>query len=106
MNQICELHLIKNIVINSYNDYREPPWSESSDEIYSKTTYYWRLMVARLAFVVVFENVIVLMTSMMRLLIPDVPKKLRLQKKQHSYLTNELIMRQEFRISKSLNSRL
>jgi anoctamin-1 len=93
-------------LVNSYADYREPPWAQSPDEVYSRTTYYWRLMVARLAFVVVFENVIVMLTSLMRVLIPDVPKKLRQQKRQHSYLTNELIMRHEFRDIKRLSSRL
>ncbi len=91
------------LLVNSYADYREPPWAISPDEAYSLTSYYWRLMVARLAFVVIFENVIVVLTSSMRLLIPDVPKKLRQQMRQHSYLTNELIMRHEFRDSKGLS---
>ncbi len=59
-------------------------------------------MVARLAFVVVFENVIVMLTSMTRLLIPDVPKEIREQRKQHSYITNELIMKHEFMNSKDI----
>ncbi|CAG2169746.1 unnamed protein product [Oppiella nova] len=80
------------------NSYGQPP--VPSIESAEEDQYFWHLMVARLAFVVLFENVIVLCTSLMRVLIPDVPKELRQQKRQHSYLTNELIMRQEFTISK------
>lgn len=61
-------------------------------------------MVARLAFVVIFENVITTLTALMRWLIPDVPQSLAQQMKQHQYLTNELIMQQEFKRAKELNS--
>ena len=86
-----------------YVDYRKAP---GTDDEYGRTEHYWHLMVYRLAFVVVFENVIVLLTSLMRVLIPDVPKDLRQQKRWHSYLTNELIMRHELRVAKRVNSRV
>lgn len=35
-----------------YPDYREPPWSSNP---YERTTFYWYVLAARLAFVVIFE---------------------------------------------------
>jgi len=87
----------------SYADYREPPWGPS-DRRYQPTAYYWRLLAVRLAFVVIFENVIASITSLMRWIIPDVPQQLRQQMRQHAYLTNELIMQQEFKRAKELGS--
>ena len=90
-------------MIHRYADYREPPWAEK-DRRYKLTPYYWKLLAVRLAFVVIFENVIASLTSLMRWLIPDVPQQLRQQIRQHSYLTNELIMQQEFKRAKELGA--
>lgn len=40
----------------------------------------------------------------MRWIIPDVPQQLRQQMRQHAYLTNELIMQQEFKRAKEMGS--
>ena len=61
-------------------------------------------MVARLSFVVIFENVVAALTSFMRWMIPDIPTQLRQQMKQHAYLTNQLIMQQEFKRAKELGN--
>ncbi|CAG2105403.1 unnamed protein product [Medioppia subpectinata] len=91
-----------------FSNYGAPPANHRPDptEAEAREQNFWHLMVARLAFVVVFENVIVLLTSMMRVLIPDVPKDLRQQMRLHSYLTNELIMRQELTLSKRCIDRI
>ncbi|KAJ6217834.1 hypothetical protein RDWZM_008991 [Blomia tropicalis] len=85
-----------------YADYREPPWVEPNRR-YKFTSYYWRLLAVRLSFVVVFENVIATITSLMRWIIPDVPQQLRQQMRQHAYLTNELILQQEFQRAKEIS---
>lgn len=82
-------------------DYREPPWAKIP---LMTTSYYWRLLAVRLSFVVIFENVIASLTSLMRWIIPDVPQQLRQQMRQHNYLTNELIMQQEFKRTKELGN--
>lgn len=41
-----------NVTICRYPDYRAPPWSSTA---YEKTSMYWHILAARLAFVVVFE---------------------------------------------------
>lgn len=70
---------------------------------YKFTSYYYRLLSARLIFVVLFENVIATVTSLMRWIIPDVPQQLRQQMRQHAYLTNELILQQEFARAKEIS---
>ena len=90
-------------IFDSYGDYREPPWSDAEPK-YRPTPYYWRLLAVRLAFVVIFENIIASLTSLMRWIIPDVPQQLRQQMRQHAYLTNELIMQQEYKRAKELSS--
>lgn len=87
--------------IHSYPDYREPPWSENR---YQFSSYYWKLLAVRLFFVVIFENVIVSVTSLMRWIIPDIPQQLRQQMRQHAYLTNELILQQEYNRAKEMSN--
>ena len=91
--------------IHRYPDYREPPWVEENRR-YKFTSYYWRLLAVRLSFVVVFENVIATITSLMRWIIPDVPQQLHQQMRQHAYLTNELILQQEFQRAKEISDEL
>lgn len=42
----------ENVTICRYPDYREPPWSHNP---YDRTNFYWYVLAARLAFVVIFE---------------------------------------------------
>ena len=88
-----------------YSDYREPPWAEGNSR-YKFTSFYYKLLAFRLLFVVVFENIIAAVTSMMRWLIPDVPQQLRQQMRQHTYLTNELILQQEYQRAKEMSDGL
>lgn len=46
-------------------------------------------------FVVAFQNSVAALNSLLKVIIPDEPRQLRLQKRQHMYLTNELIIRNE-----------
>jgi hypothetical protein len=64
------------------------------------TQTHWELLALKLGFVVLFENVITTISILIRWLIPDVPRALRQQMRQHAYLTNELIMQQELKRAK------
>ncbi|XP_046917089.2 LOW QUALITY PROTEIN: anoctamin-4-like [Dermatophagoides farinae] len=88
-----------------YPDYREPPWAEKNSR-YKFTSFYYKLLAFRLLFVVIFENIIAAVTSMMRWLIPDIPQQLRQQMRQHAYLTNELILQQEYQRVKEISNGL
>ncbi|KAI0228976.1 Anoctamin-4 [Lamellibrachia satsuma] len=57
-----------------YSNYRYHPNDEKKYEL---TTYYWHVLVARLAFVIVFEHCVFFLTRLVTLLIPDVPNSMR-----------------------------
>lgn len=81
-----------------YQGYRHGP---THNEKYEATQMNWELLAIKLAFVVIFENVIATTTMLIRYLIPDVPRSLRQKMRQSSYLTNELIMQQEINRAKN-----
>ncbi|XP_017775817.1 PREDICTED: anoctamin-1-like [Nicrophorus vespilloides] len=75
-----------------YPDYREPPWSENR---YEHSAMFWHILAARLAFVVVFENVVALVMIIVRWCVADIPKELSAQIRREAFLTNEIIIKQE-----------
>ncbi|XP_066905567.1 anoctamin-1 [Halyomorpha halys] len=75
-----------------YPDYREPPWSPDK---YMKTNMYWRVLAARLTFVVIFENIVVMVVVFVGWCIPDVPTRLKEQIRREAFITNEIIIHQE-----------
>ncbi|KAL5010330.1 hypothetical protein ScPMuIL_012635 [Solemya velum] len=80
------------VEICRYRDFRNPPWSE---EKYAYSEQYWHILAARLAFVVIFENVVVVMTSLIAWLIPDMPAKLKKRIRREAYITNEIVIKTE-----------
>ncbi|KAK7864472.1 hypothetical protein R5R35_011703 [Gryllus longicercus] len=85
-------HVIENVTICRYPDYREPPESNNK---YDKTAMYWHVLAARLAFVVVFENVVAVVMILVRWGIPDMAGELRDRIRREAYITNEIIIKQE-----------
>nr|XP_023017814.1 anoctamin-2-like [Leptinotarsa decemlineata] len=75
-----------------YPDYREPPGGPNE---YERTSMYWHILAAKLAFVVIFENVVVLVMIIVKWCIPDMPGDLRDQIRREVYITNEIIIKQE-----------
>uniref|UniRef100_A0A8C5C6W6 Anoctamin n=1 Tax=Gadus morhua TaxID=8049 RepID=A0A8C5C6W6_GADMO len=75
-----------------YKDYREPPGSSSS---YEFTKEFWAILAARLAFVILFQNVVMLMSDFIDWLIPDIPKDISLQIHKEKILMVELFMKEE-----------
>lgn len=88
----------KDVLVCRYPDYREPPWSEQK---YEYTAKFWHILAAQFVFVVIFENVVVLLASLIAFIIPDMPRKLSEQARQEAYLTNELILRKELEIAQN-----
>uniref|UniRef100_A0A8C4ZFD0 Anoctamin n=1 Tax=Gadus morhua TaxID=8049 RepID=A0A8C4ZFD0_GADMO len=86
------LHLGYAVEICRYKDYREPPWSTSPYEISKE---FWAVLAARLAFVIVFQNVVMLMSDVVDWLIPDIPKDISMQIHKEKILMVELFMREE-----------
>ncbi|XP_054881404.1 anoctamin-1-like isoform X2 [Poeciliopsis prolifica] len=80
------------IEVCRYKDYREPPWSPTPYEISKE---FWAVLAVRLAFVIVFQNVVMLMNDIVDWLIPDIPKDISQQIHKEKILLVELFMRQE-----------
>ncbi|BFZ24946.1 hypothetical protein BsWGS_27984 [Bradybaena similaris] len=77
-----------------YKDFRNPPWAE---EPYDVSSAYWHVLAARLAFICVFENIVVVVTSLLSWLIPDIPSDLREQIRRETYVTNEIVLATELK---------
>nr|XP_050848873.1 anoctamin-1 isoform X1 [Vespula vulgaris] len=82
----------RTVEICRYPDFREPPWSKNK---YQYTITFWHILAARLAFIVVFENIVALVMILVRWCIPDISPKLRDKIRREAYITNEIIIHQE-----------
>ncbi|XP_022645886.1 anoctamin-1-like isoform X2 [Varroa jacobsoni] len=87
--------LLGNSTFCRYSDYRTPPWDDN--RTYKRTIVFWEIFVWRLLFVIIFENVIVILTTLIRWLIPDIPRSIREKIREDNRLTNELIILQELK---------
>jgi len=72
-------------------------------ERYKRTSHYWKVWMARMAFVVVFENVVALAVMILKWIIPDIPSSVRERTRRESYLTNEIIIKQEMLKSRGIS---
>lgn len=89
----------ENIKFCRYHDFRHPPWSDSK---YQHTEEFLFLLVARFVFVITFVIIISLLKSLVRWMIPDVPKRLKEQIRHETFLTNEMMIEQELRRARGL----
>ncbi len=60
-----------------YHGYRYPP---DHDKEYQPTEVFWHLITARLAFVVIFQNLVSLVVELIKFMVPDVPARLKVTK--------------------------
>nr|XP_046249867.1 anoctamin-1-like isoform X4 [Scatophagus argus] len=97
------LHLGYPVEICRYKDYREPPWSSTPYEISKE---FWTVLAVRLAFVIIFQNVVMLMNDIVDWLIPDIPKDISLQIHKEKILLVDLFMKEEQGKIRILESRL
>lgn len=86
------LHLGYPVEMCRYKDYREPPWSNTPYEISKE---FWAVLAVRLAFVIIFQNVVMLMSDVVDWLIPDIPKDISIQMHKEKILLVDLFMKEE-----------
>ncbi|XP_037550248.1 anoctamin-1 [Nematolebias whitei] len=86
------LHLGYKVDECRYKDYRDPPWSSTPYELSKE---FWAILAVRLAFVIVFQNVVMLMSDFVDWLIPDIPKDISLQIHKEKILMVEVFMKEE-----------
>ncbi|XP_062528738.1 anoctamin-1 isoform X6 [Bombyx mori] len=67
-------------------------WDYKNGKDYAHSTWYWHIIGARLAFVVVFENVVALGTIIVKWAIPDMSGELRDRIRREAYVINSYIL--------------
>ncbi|KAK1168766.1 hypothetical protein AOXY_G9630 [Acipenser oxyrinchus oxyrinchus] len=82
----------KQIGICRYRDYREPPWSSNP---YEFSKQYWSVLAARLAFVILFQNLVMLLSEGLDWMIPDIPKDISEQIKKEKTLMVDVFLKEE-----------
>uniref|UniRef100_A0A8C4NL56 Anoctamin n=1 Tax=Dicentrarchus labrax TaxID=13489 RepID=A0A8C4NL56_DICLA len=93
------------IIVCRYKDYREPPWSPDA---YMFSKQYWCVLAARLAFVIVFQNLVMFLSLVVAWVIPDTPKTIMEQLKREKKLLVDVFLREEkekFQLIQSLFSK-
>ncbi|XP_042190965.1 anoctamin-2 [Callorhinchus milii] len=81
-----------NVKVCRYKDYREPPWSEDAYD-YSKE--YWAILAARLAFVIIFQNLVMFLSEVVDWLIPGTPKDISVRIKKEKTLLDDVFLKKE-----------
>lgn len=71
-----------------YRDFRYPP---GHPQEYKHNIYYWHVIAAKLAFIIVMEHVIYSVKFFLSYAIPDVSKRTRSKIKREKYLTQKLL---------------
>jgi anoctamin-4 len=69
--------------------YRGYRMAHNHTEPYELSPVYWHVFAARLAFVVIFEHLVFVITAFMQFLIPDVPSELKTQMQREQLLAKE-----------------
>lgn len=95
---------IYNISMCRYEEFRNPPDHELK---YKRPTIYWHILAARLAFIVVYQNLVGFVINVVQWTIPDIPRKLNDRIKREAYRVNEAIIKHETeRIKRKPSKRL
>lgn len=69
-----------------YRGYRNGP---DASEQYGLSPHYWHVFAARLAFVVIFEHIVFVLTGIMQFIIPDIPIEVKTQIQREQLLAKE-----------------
>ncbi|XP_052279240.1 anoctamin-4-like isoform X4 [Dreissena polymorpha] len=81
-----------NVTTCMYRGYYEPP---SAPEPYTYKMAFWHVLAAQLAFIVVFENLIVFLTWLVMYLVPDMPYNVKMQMLREKYLSKQALFHAE-----------
>lgn len=81
-----------NVTMCHFADYRN---SHDVEPKYKRPIDYWHIMTARLAFLVVYQNLVGVLFTAIQYIIPDVPNKLNERIQREAYQINESIIKKE-----------
>lgn len=82
------LSLSPNITTCRYRDFRYPPGHPRQ---YEHTVYYWHVIAAKMAFIIVVEHIVYFTKFILSYVIPDVPYTVKEQIKREKYLTQVIL---------------
>ncbi|XP_064587014.1 anoctamin-2 [Zonotrichia leucophrys gambelii] len=84
-----------------FKDYREPPWSPHQ---YEFSKQYWAVLSARLAFVILFQNLVMFLSVLVDWMIPDIPKDISEQIKKEKTVLVDFFLKEEHEKLKLIES--
>uniref|UniRef100_A0A8B9IRS7 Anoctamin n=1 Tax=Amazona collaria TaxID=241587 RepID=A0A8B9IRS7_9PSIT len=91
----------QDVLFCRFKDYREPPWSPNQ---YEFSKQYWAVLSARLAFVVLFQNLVMLLSVLVDWMIPDIPKDISEQIKKEKSMLVDFFLKEEHEKLKLIES--
>jgi anoctamin-1 len=83
---------VLDVEICRYPEFRNGP---GGPDEYKRPTYYWKILAARLAFIIIFQNIVAWLQQFIDWAIPDKPFKLDSLIKREEYLVSNKIIREE-----------
>ncbi|CAM5082002.1 unnamed protein product [Natator depressus] len=89
------------VIFCRYKDYREPPWSPNQ---YEFSKQYWSVLSARLAFVILFQNLVMFLSALVDWMIPDIPKDICEQIKKEKSMLVDFFLKEEHERLKLIES--
>uniref|UniRef100_A0A8C1GUU7 Anoctamin n=1 Tax=Cyprinus carpio TaxID=7962 RepID=A0A8C1GUU7_CYPCA len=87
-NEEITPYWFNNITTCRYRDFRHPPGHPNQ---YDFSIYYWHVIAAKLAFMIVLEHIVYFTKFILSYMIPDVPEALKEQIKRERYLTQVIL---------------
>ncbi|NXD66000.1 ANO2 protein, partial [Eolophus roseicapillus] len=91
----------QDVLFCRFKDYREPPWSPNQ---YEFSKQYWAVLSARLAFVILFQNLVMFLSVLVDWMIPDIPKDISEQIKKEKSMLVDFFLKEEHEKLKLIES--
>ncbi|NWS69064.1 ANO2 protein, partial [Crotophaga sulcirostris] len=91
----------QDVLFCRFKDYREPPWSKNQ---YEFSKQYWAVLSARLAFVILFQNLVMFLSVLVDWMIPDIPKDISEQIKKEKSVLVDFFLKEEHEKLKLIES--
>uniref|UniRef100_A0A672URQ3 Anoctamin n=1 Tax=Strigops habroptila TaxID=2489341 RepID=A0A672URQ3_STRHB len=91
----------QDVLFCRFKDYREPPWSPNQ---YEFSKQYWAVLSARLAFVILFQNLVMFLSVLVDWMIPDIPKDISEQIKKEKSVLVDFFLKEEHEKLKPIES--
>ncbi|XP_069662902.1 anoctamin-2 isoform X3 [Haliaeetus albicilla] len=91
----------QDVLFCRFKDYREPPWSQNQ---YEFSKQYWAVLSARLAFVILFQNLVMFLSVLVDWMIPDIPKGISEQIKKEKSVLVDFFLKEEHEKLKLIES--